>query len=66
MTWYKMCGIHREISREKININILERIFYWPIPSKYKVNVRYQHGIHLINEKGDTKDIWEKLDEVKQ
>jgi len=54
MTWYKYCKIRRIIDSVKIPW------FLWLCLGSYQFI--YQHGIQLINEKGETKDVWEKLE----
>lgn len=72
MKWYKYCEIHRidekrtvqaenEFQNQSFLSKFIEIVFHTRMNSW---NV-YQHGIQLINEKGETKNVWEKVKGVK-
>ncbi len=73
MEWHKYCEIHRidkertkEAEREFQNQSLLSKFIEIMFNTRMNSWNVYQHGIQLINEKGETKDVWEKLKCVNQ
>ena len=59
MTWHKYTEIVRIKERKVMKGSRWKRLFYTLMGTQVDYLI-YQHGIQLINEQGETKDVWEK------
>lgn len=71
MVWYKYCELTRidkkrtaQADKEFQNQSFLSKWIEVILHTRMNSWNVYQHGIQLINEKGETKDVWEKSKDI--